>query len=75
MEKITFDYSKAAQFISDEEVTYMSKLVKDAKEELVGKNGAGNDFLGWLDLPIDYDKEEFDRMKKQQQKFKMIQRF
>lgn len=63
MEKITFDYSKAAQFISDEEVTYMSKLVKDAKEELVSKTGAGNDFLGWLDLPIDYDKEEFERMK------------
>jgi len=64
MKKITFDYSKAAQFISDEEVTYMSKLIKNAKAELVEKKGAGNDFLGWLDLPVDYDKEEFDRMKK-----------
>ena len=64
MNKVTFDYSKAASFISEEEVSYMSKLVADAKEQLVNKTGAGNDFLGWLDLPIDYDKEEFDRMKK-----------
>lgn len=64
MEKVTFDYSKAASFISEEEVSYMSKLVADAKEQLVNKTGAGNDFLGWLDLPVDYDKEEFARMKK-----------
>ena len=36
----------------------------DAKETLVSKSGAGNDFLGWIDLPVDYDKEEFDRIKK-----------
>ena len=54
MEKITFDYSKAAGFISDEEVTYMSKLVEDAKKQLLDRNGAGNDFLGWLDLQVDY---------------------
>lgn len=35
MEKITFDYSKAAGFISDEEVTYMSKLVEDAKSSFL----------------------------------------
>lgn len=40
MEKITFDYSKAAGFISDEEVTYMSKLVEDAKKQLLDRNGA-----------------------------------
>ena len=68
MEKITFDYSKAAGFISDEEVTYMSKLVEDAKKQLLGRNGAGNDFLGWLDLPVDYDKEEFTRIKKAAEK-------
>mgnify|MGYP000824097581 CR=1 FL=1 len=64
MSKVTFDYSKAASFISEEEVGYMSKLVDNAKKELLDKNGAGNDFLGWLDLPVDYDKEEFDRIKK-----------
>ena len=68
MEKITFDYSKAAGFISDEEVTYMSKLVEDAKKQLLDSNGAGNDFLGWLDLPVDYDKEEFTRIKKAAEK-------
>ena len=40
----------------------------DAKEVLVGKNGAGNDFLGWIDLPVDYDKEEFARIKKAAEK-------
>ena len=63
MSKVTFDYSKAAQFISDHEVAYMKKLTLDAKEVLVSKTGAGNDFLGWVDLPVDYDKEEFGRIK------------
>ena len=39
-------------------------LVEDAKEVLVSKSGAGNDFLGWIDLPVDYDKEEYARIKK-----------
>ena len=68
MSKITFDYSKAAGFISEEEVGYMSKLVNDAKEVLVSKTGAGNDFLGWVDLPVNYDKEEFERIKKAAEK-------
>ncbi|MCD7865563.1 MAG: glucose-6-phosphate isomerase [Clostridiales bacterium] len=63
MGKITFDYSKAASFISEEEVGYMSKLAQDAKEVLVSKSGAGNDFVGWIDLPVDYDQEEFARIK------------
>ncbi|WP_022748183.1 glucose-6-phosphate isomerase [Lachnobacterium bovis] len=61
--KITFDYSKASSFISSEEVSFMEKLVNDAKEQLVNKTGAGNDFLGWIDLPVAYDKEEFSRIK------------
>ncbi|MDE7309963.1 MAG: glucose-6-phosphate isomerase [Lachnospiraceae bacterium] len=64
MAKVTFDYSKTAQFISADEVNSMKKLALDAKETLVSKNGAGNDFLGWIDLPVNYDKEEFDRIKK-----------
>ncbi len=63
MSKVTFDYSKAAQFISEHEVENMKKLTLDAKEVLVGKSGAGNDFLGWIDLPVDYNKEEFARIK------------
>ncbi len=64
MEKVTFDYGKASGFVSQEEVGYMTKLVEDARELLVSKTGAGNDFLGWLDLPVEYDKEEFARIKK-----------
>lgn len=60
--KVTFDYSKAASFITPEEITLMKKLTQDAKEQLVAKSGAGNDFLGWIDLPVDYDKEEFARI-------------
>ncbi len=68
MAKVTFDYSKTAQFISADEVNSMKKLALDAKETLVSKNGAGNDFLGWIDLPVNYDKEEFDRIKKAAEK-------
>lgn len=64
MDKIKFDYSKTAGFISSNEVLYMKKLAEDAKKLLVDKSGAGNDFLGWIDLPEAYDKEEFERIKK-----------
>ena len=62
--KVTFDYSKTGTFISADEVAFMKKLTLDAKDLLVSKTGAGNDFLGWIDLPVDYDKEEFARIKK-----------
>ncbi len=60
--QVTFDYSLTKDFISEDEVTAMEKIVGAAKEVLVGKTGAGNDFLGWIDLPVDYDKEEFSRI-------------
>lgn len=62
--KVTFDYSKASSFIQEHEMEYMGELVAQAKDKLVAKTGAGNDFLGWIDLPIDYDKEEFGRIQK-----------
>ena len=68
MGKVSFDYSKAAGFISEEEVAYMSKLAADAKAQLMSREGAGNDFLGWIDLPVDYNKEEFARIKKAAEK-------
>lgn len=61
--KVTFDYSKAAPFIQAHEVENMKNAVMSAKELLVSKSGAGNDFLGWINLPEDYDKEEFARIK------------
>ncbi len=63
MAKITFDYSKASSFVAPHEMEYMKKLALDAKELLLSRTGAGNDFLGWIDLPVDYDKEEFARIK------------
>ncbi len=66
--KVTFDYAKAAPFVSENEVEMMKKLVLDAKELLLSREGAGNDFLGWIDLPEDYDKEEFARIKKAAEK-------
>ncbi len=62
--KVTFDYSKAACFVKDSEIASMKRIALSAKDELVSRTGAGNDFLGWIDLPVDYDKEEFARIKK-----------
>ncbi|MBC8572548.1 glucose-6-phosphate isomerase [Jingyaoa shaoxingensis] len=66
--KVTFDYSKAAKFISADEVKSMERIVEQSKEVLVSKSGAGNDFLGWIDLPVAYDKEEFARIQKAAEK-------
>ena len=62
--EVTFDYSKTAGFISAEEVKNMKAGVECAKEVLTSRTGAGNDFLGWIDLPVHYDKDEFARIKK-----------
>lgn len=60
--KVTFDYSRTSKFVAEHEMTYMSQLAEEAKQVLLNKSGAGNEFLGWLDLPVDYDKEEFARI-------------
>ncbi|MDD2968566.1 MAG: glucose-6-phosphate isomerase [Lachnospiraceae bacterium] len=67
-QKVSFDYSKVSSFVNAKEVEMMKKLTLDAKELLVSKTGEGNDFLGWIDLPVNYDKEEFDRIKKSAKK-------
>ena len=66
--EVAFDYSKAAPFVKAEELENMKSAVMCARDVLVGKSGAGNDFLGWIDLPVDYDKEEFARIKKAAEK-------
>lgn len=68
--KVSFDCSKAKGFINEHEVAFMSKIAEDAKELLVSKTGAGNDFLGWIDLPVAYDKEEFARIQAAAEKIK-----
>lgn len=64
MSILSFDYSKALEFVSQEEIDNFENTVNLAKETLINKKGAGSDFLGWIDLPVNYDKEEFDRIKK-----------
>ncbi len=64
MANVTFDYSYASKFMSEEEVALVKKQAEAAKAELLSREGAGNDFLGWIDLPVAYDKEEFARIKK-----------
>ena len=71
---VTFDYSKVADFVSAEELANFKSTVMGAKETLLSKSGAGNDFVGWIDLPVDYDKEEFER-KQQQRRFRAIQTY
>ncbi|WP_033164254.1 glucose-6-phosphate isomerase [Clostridium sp. KNHs205] len=66
--KVTFDYSAAKSFLADTEIEMIEKAVEGAKEVLLNKTGAGNDFLGWIDLPVNYDKEEFARIKKAAEK-------
>lgn len=51
-------------FISDSDYAAISDEVKAAQKTLHEKSGAGNDFLGWVDLPVNYDKEEFARIEK-----------
>lgn len=68
MSKITLDYSKTG--LQAHELDCLEKQVSLAHEMLHEKTGAGNDFLGWIDLPVDYDHEEFDRIKKAAEKIK-----
>ncbi|MED4603080.1 glucose-6-phosphate isomerase [Paenibacillus validus] len=68
--KLQFDFSKALDFIGRHEVDYLAGAVATAHEQLHNGTGAGNDFLGWIDLPVNYDKEEFARI---QQAAKRIQ--
>ncbi|MGN0566750.1 MAG: glucose-6-phosphate isomerase [Candidatus Limousia pullorum] len=66
--KLTDKYVKG--FISDKEYEAMAPYVKTAHEMLHAGTGLGNDFIGWLHLPTDYDKEEFARIKAAAEKIK-----
>ncbi|WP_078594693.1 glucose-6-phosphate isomerase [Evansella clarkii] len=67
---LNFDYSNASSFLSQHEVDYMSDAVRAAHDALHNGTGAGNDYLGWIDLPVNYDKEEFSRIQKAAEKIK-----
>ena len=70
MEKLNFNYQFAKNFFNENELKQIKPYVELANEVLASKTGAGNDFLGWVDLPENYDKDEFDRIKKAAEKIK-----
>ncbi|MFE4524032.1 glucose-6-phosphate isomerase [Cytobacillus firmus] len=70
MTHVRFDYSKALPFFGEHEITYLQDAVKVAHHSLHEQTGAGSDYLGWIDLPSNYDKEEFSRIQKAAEKIK-----
>ena len=63
MKNVTFDHSHASGFIAAHEIESMKFTALNVAERLKSRKGDGNDFLGWIDLPVNYDKEEFARIK------------
>lgn len=61
--EIVVDLSKAEPYLRGHEVRYMEEAINQAHNKVHNGTGAGNDFLGWVDLPVNYDKEEFTRIK------------
>jgi len=64
MSLIKFDSTKLTPFVHENELSEMQAMVNAADSELKNGTGAGSDFLGWVNLPVDYDKDEFARIKK-----------
>lgn len=60
---IRLDYKNTEGFVKDYEIEYLKPFVENAHTLLHQKSGPGNDFLGWLDLPVSYDTNEFARIK------------
>ena len=60
---VKYNGKHLAKFIRPEEYDPIFPQVELAHQQLENRSGAGNDFLGWLDLPVNYDKEEFARIK------------
>ena len=68
--RVMVDYNSTLDFIREPEIKLMEDIAQNAKKHLVNKTGAGSEFTGWVDLPINYDKEEFDRILKAADKIK-----
>lgn len=70
MTHITFNYDKALRFFSKEELENLNPFVQEAHNMLHEKTGAGSDYLGWVDLPENYDKEEYSRIQQAAEKMR-----
>ena len=64
MSNVRLDESKIASFLPAEELNAFAAQAEEAKKTLLEGTGEGNDYIGWIDLPENYDKEEYDRIKK-----------
>lgn len=67
---LTLDLSKTMPYLQEHEIQSLQAFVNSAHKMLHEGTGAGSDFLGWVDLPVNYDKEEFERIKKAAKKIK-----
>ena len=70
MERVKFSYKNALKFVSEDEIIEFSARAREAHDVLMNKKGEGNDFLGWVELPENYDKEEFEKIKKAAKKIR-----
>lgn len=70
MKHLTFDHSHTEKLINAHELELLAPQIEAAAKTLENSTGAGSDYLGWLDLPVNYDKEEFARIKKAAEKIK-----
>ena len=64
MTNLTFDYKKALPFFQEYELDYLAPYIATAHDQLHQGTGAGSDFTDWIKWPVEYDKEEYDRIKK-----------
>ena len=62
MVNVSFSYEQALPFVSEAEMAAMKFQTENAKDRLLSRDGEGHDFLGWLDLPTRYDREEYRRI-------------
>ena len=67
---ISLDLSKTKPYLGEHEVASLQPMITAAHEMLHKGTGEGSEFLGWVDLPVNYDKEEFARIKKSAEKIK-----
>lgn len=67
---LTLDLSNAMPYLQEHEITNLQPFVNEAHKMLHEGTGAGSDFLGWVDLPVNYNKEEFARIQKSAEKIR-----
>src|SRR3712207_9346871 len=67
---LQLDLTKTKPFLNEHEISQLQPMVSAAHNLVHEKTGAGSDFLGWVDLPVNYDKDEFERIKKSAEKIR-----